>query len=141
MTEPVTIQIFMVVIFTTMIFAASFILLRERHKAGKPMDVHFGALIYGLLLGSFVAGLLYPVRMAAMSGEMDMGSPEFAQSYLPLFAGFIILFRTDILARIPLIGTAIIAYRSAMLRRGVEKSQARLAKLSALGGVSPGELS
>ena len=123
-------QITLCLTFAAMIFAASFIFLRARHKAEQKIFPHLGALIYGLLLGCFFAMFLFPVRMAMLNGGVEFGSPEFLRSYLPIFAVFLLLFRTDLISKLPIIGPPMVSYRTAMLRLNIERSTKRLEKLT-----------
>ena len=119
---------------------SSFVLLRKEHRGGKPVMVHAGALVYGLILGGFVGTVMVPLRLALMEGTLDFESREFLQWYVPALAAFLIMLRTDVTARLPLIGRPIRAYRSAMLRRSITHAQKRLAKMERMGGgASDGE--
>lgn len=125
--------------FALVVFAMSFLWLREEHRGGKPWLTHIGALIFGVLLGGFVAIVMVPLRIALMEGRMEMDSPDFLKWYLPAFAVFIFLLRTDVTARLPLIGIPIRAYRAALLRRQIAHAQKRLAKMERASAERPAD--
>lgn len=122
---------------TMIVFVLSFIWLRPEHRSGKPWLTHLGALMFGVLLGVFSAMVMVPLQMAVTEGRMEMYSPEYLAWYLPAFCVAVILLRTDVTARLPLLGIPIRAYRSALLRRQIAQAEKRLAKLQAMEPAAP----
>ena len=101
--------------------------LRKRHRDAPAWRVHAGAFVYGLMFGAiFVFGVL-PLRVTLTSGEVP--DEMTAVSGVAIF-GIIIAIRRGILARLPLIGQPVRAYRRAALRRSIEDAEKALEKLT-----------
>ncbi len=106
--------------------------LRERHLDGKPVSARVGAFIYGLILATFVTGVLMPVQQLMRDDPESFFTTEGRMIYIPTIIAFLLLLRSDLTGRIPLIGKFIRAYRSAILRRTIEGAEKRLDKMAAL---------
>ncbi len=111
---------------------ASVVVLRKRHMGERVMATRIGAGVYGIFFAGFITLVILPIRMAIFNGEASMDDPVILQRYAIAFVALLVLFRTDILGRLPLIGTYIRAYRMAFMRRNVENATKRLNKMEAL---------
>ena len=111
------------------IVALSLMMLRKRHMGERIFATRIGATIYGALFALFIIVVLMPIRLAVMNGTADITDPVIMEKYFIAIVILAVLFRTDILGRLPLVGTYIRAYRMAYMRRAVENAEKRLKKM------------
>ncbi|MBD0426646.1 hypothetical protein [Aquisalinus flavus] len=121
------------VLWAIIVFALSFVWFRPEHRGGKPWLTHLGALIFGFLFGGFIGLVMVPLGQAVTEGRIEMYSTDYLKWYLPALVVLILMLRTDVTVRLPLLGAPIRAYRSALLRRQIAQAQKRLAKMEGMG--------
>lgn len=123
-----------VLLIAIMFLITSLVALRKSHEPGNGFATHFGAFLYGAVLGGCIMLLILPARMAvADSGADPADSGAAAQSMLIRILPVILIARTEILSRLPAVGRFFRAYRTAQLRKGIESAEKRLLKLSSIG--------
>lgn len=109
--------------------------LKPQHIAHAPGLVRLGGAIHGLSLGIFIGFVLLPLRevaatAAAAEALSDWERTALAFAFAPSLILFILL-RKGALARLPVIGRPLRAYRRAVLHQQVENAQKQLARLTA----------
>ncbi len=111
----------------------SLFMLKKEHTDGRSWAARVGALFYSVIFGAFVGVVMVPLRMQMMdAGVAEMDDTTLLLRTLPTLAFFILVIRSDVTGRLPVIGTFIRAYRTAMLRRTIEGAGKRLKKIAAL---------
>lgn len=123
-----------------LIFVATTFAFKPEHVGHGPRDVRLGAALQGLILGLLIGFVLLPLRMAFLVPED--GLPEAPRggmatlSLLP-FLILVIIVRRGLLARAPLIGRYIRAFRKASLKFQINGAQKVLARLE---GIDAGKI-
>ncbi|WP_306253561.1 hypothetical protein [Parvularcula sp. IMCC14364] len=135
MTEMQQLQLMAAGVIAVFFFVLAISILRKRHMDGRPWATRGGALVYAIIFAGFVGGIMVPLQMDLMNGGMaEMSDAELITSRLPGLVFFMLVIRSDVTGRLPVVGTFIRAYRSAMLRRTIEGAHKRLEKMQALDG-------
>lgn len=134
------IEICVVAAITALFVLSAFFWLKPEHVDHDPVRVRIGAAIQGLIIGLLVGFVLLPLRLAfilpdpAIVGDAPKPSGGIASiSILPFFI-LLIVVRRGLLARAPVIGIYLRAYRKAALKQqiaGAQKALARLARIDA----------
>ncbi|MGV6801474.1 MAG: hypothetical protein ACWA5L_06080 [bacterium] len=127
-----SVEVIVSLMIMAIIFGLALIQLRERHFAGKRLQAYLGAILFGLMFGGIVGFILTPLNMSRMHGDLSMEDPEYLERYFPALFLFLLVIRTQLTTRLPLIGGMVRAYRAANLRRTIEKSEAQLEKFIAM---------
>jgi uncharacterized membrane protein len=126
----ITTQLLTVLIIALIVVVISFFWLKKEHMDDRVVATRVGAGLYGLIFGAFVGFVMVPLRFQLIeSGAEDTG---LLWKYIPAFAFFILVIRSDVTGRLPVIGTYIWAYRAALLRRNIEHAEKRLNKIATL---------
>ncbi|MCI5047181.1 MAG: hypothetical protein MRY59_06745 [Aquisalinus sp.] len=133
MTEIQQLQLMAAGVIALLFFILAIAILRKRHMDGRPWATRGGAMVYALIFAGFVGGIMVPLQMDFMNGGIaEMSEAELLTSRLPGLLFFMIVIRSDVTGRLPMVGSLIRAYRSAMLRRTIEGAHKRLDKMQAL---------
>ena len=102
-------------------------------SAERVWAARAGALVYSMIFAGFVVGIMVPLRLQLLGGGLDdLSDTDVALRALPPLLFFILIIRTDVTGRLPLIGYVIRAFRSAVLRKTIEGAGKRLEKLAAM---------
>ncbi|MFZ4604506.1 MAG: hypothetical protein ACOYM8_18880 [Caulobacterales bacterium] len=133
------IELSVVAVITAAVLASSFILLKPEHVDHDPTRVRIGAALQGLILGLLVGFVILPLRFAFFVPDphivADAPKPPSgglaSLSILPFFA-LLIVVRRGLLARAPVIGVYLRAYRKAALKQQISSAQSALSRLAAI---------
>lgn len=107
----------------------AFILFRPEHVAHNPFRVRVGAILQGVVVGGLVSLVLLPLRLSILVPEIPAPATAVASTaVLPAFL-LILVVRQGLLARAPLVGRYVRAYRQAALKRDIDTARRRLARL------------
>ncbi len=110
----------------------TFVLFKPEHVEHHPMRVWIGAMLQGLIVGVLGGAVLLPLRLSFLVPEIP-GPPQAVASTAVLPAFVLLLFiRRGLLARAPLIGRYLRAYRRAALKHGIDVAKARLVRLESM---------
>ncbi len=115
------------------LFASTF-LFKPEHMAPQASDVRVGAALQGAILGTLIGFVLVPLRMALFGGAgggISLPPPNVAVAILPILL-FTIAVRAGLLARAPVIGRYLRAYRRASIRWRIAQSEKVLARIDAI---------
>ena len=130
------IELAVVAVITALFVASAFFWLRPEDVDHDPARVRIGATMQGLIVGLLVGFVILPLRLAFLlpgaAGETPAPSPSGSMaslSILPVVVMLIVV-RRGLLARAPVIGVYLRAYRKAMLKRQIAGAQAALARLT-----------
>lgn len=104
-------------------------LFSPEHMAPSARVVRIGAALQGLVLGALIGFVLVPFRLTAMDGVPP--SPEASVVLLPAFA-LLVIVRGGLLARAPLMGRFVRAFRRATLHWRIARAQKTLGRLDDL---------
>jgi hypothetical protein len=127
-----------VAIAITLAFPLSAMLLfKDAHVEHHPTRVYVGAAMQGMILGVLIGFVIVPLRFAFFNpdpGLIPDPAPARGVASLSILPAFILLIivRRGLLARVPLIGRYIRAYRRAALKWQIDRSSQALARLVAL---------
>ncbi len=134
------IELGVVAIITTLFVASAFFWLRPEDVDHDPARVRIGAAMQGLIVGLLVGFVILPLRLAFLIPGAEGGTPAHPPSPSPSggmaslsilpFLIMLIIVRRGLLARAPVIGVYLRAYRKAMLKRQIAGAQAALARLT-----------
>lgn len=107
----------------------AFVLFRPEHVAHHPRRVKIGAVLQGIIVGGLVGLVLLPLRLSVLIP--DLPGPQQAIASTAVLPAFILLLviRRGVLARAPLIGRYLRAYRQAALKHDIDVARRRLARL------------
>jgi len=111
------------------LYGATF-LFKPDHMAPSIAHVRIGAAIQGAILGALVGFVLVPLRLAFFGGDGPpaVPSPSVALAVLPILIVFVMV-RRGLLARAPVIGRFLRAYRRATLRWQISNAEKALARI------------
>ena len=131
MTQSELSQNFYVELAIALIVVAAFLIVtalsvREKHRDVEAWHVFLGAAIYGGIVGAVIGFVIVPLRALLLDGELP---PQTAAGAGFGFLAVMITLRSGILFRAPFLGPQVRAYRRAMLRRTIERSEQQLQKL------------
>lgn len=132
------IELGVVAAITAMFVAFAVFFLKPEHVDNEPTRVRIGAAIQGLIIGLLVGFVLLPLRLAFFIPASELGVGEApapngwaSLSILPSLI-LLIIVRRGLLARAPLIGVHLRAYRKASLRLQIAHAQRVLTRLKAI---------
>ena len=125
-------QALTILILALIVFVISFFWLKKEDMDGRVIATRIGAFLYGLIFGTFIGLVMVPLRLQMLEGGVDMSDNDMLMRYVPAFTFFILVIRSDVTGRLPVIGTYVRAYRAAMLRRTISGANKRLDKIAAL---------
>lgn len=130
------IELAVVALITALFVASAFFWLRPEDVDHDPARVRIGAAMQGLIMGLLIGFVILPLRLAFLIPGAEGGAPAPAPSgsmaslsLLP-FVVMLIVVRRGLLARAPVIGVFLRAYRKAMLKRQIWGAQVALARLT-----------
>lgn len=110
----------------------AFFLFRPEHLAHGRLRAKIGAGLQGIIVGSLVGLVILPLRIGFFVPEFP--GPQQAIASTAVFPALVLLLviRRGLLARAPLIGRYLRAYRRAALLHGIDVARQRLARLEAM---------
>ena len=110
----------------------AFVLFRPEHTEHHPVRVKIGAFLQGAIIGGLVGLVILPLRLSFFVPEIP-GPPQAIAStaILPAFI-LLLVIRRGLLARAPLIGRYLRAYRRAALKYQIDVAEKRLARLEGM---------
>lgn len=110
----------------------AFFLFNDEHVEHNPLRVRIGALLQGAIVGALVGLVILPLRLSFFVPEIP-GPPQAIAStaVLPAFL-LLLVIRRGLLARAPLIGRYLRAYRRAALKYQIDVARKRLARLESM---------
>jgi hypothetical protein len=115
-----------------LMFVVSLFIITEEHAGPEIGLARIGAFAQSLILGMLIGFVIAPLRMTLLNGS-GPPDPSAAMGFLP--ALFLLVFiRQGLLARAPLIGKPMRAYRRALLRRQIAGTNKVLARLDGMDG-------
>ncbi len=123
--------------FTLLFFLFAFFFFKPAHVEHHPNRVYVGAALQGFIIGALVAFAVLPLRWAffvdpSLIPDAPIPPKGIASlSVIPMLL-LLLVVRRGFLARAPLIGRYIRAYRRAALKYEIDISGTRLARLEAL---------
>ena len=123
-----------------LVFVLSAVLLfKDEHVEHHPLRVYIGAALQGLIIGVLVGFVILPLRFAFFVPDPDLfaeasRSPPRGIASLSLLPVLVLLLvvRRGLLARAPLIGRYLRAYRRAALKHQIDGAGRALARLEAI---------
>ena len=135
------IELCVVAAITGLFLLSAFVWLKPEHIDHDPVRVRIGAAIQGLIIGLLIGFVILPLRLAFFIPDpaivTDAPRPPSGGiasiSILPFFI-LLIVVRRGLLARAPVIGVYLRAYRKAALKQqisGAQRALARLARIDA----------
>lgn len=137
----ILIELGVVAAITGLFLASSFVWLKPEHVDHDPVRVRIGAAIQGLIIGVLVGFVILPLRLAFFIPDPSIvgdapppPSGGIASISILPFLIFLIVVRRGLLARAPVIGLYLRAYRKAALKQqiaGAQQALARLARIDA----------
>jgi hypothetical protein len=133
------IELSVVAVITAAFLASSFFFLKPEHVDHDPGRVRIGAALQGLIVGLLVGFVLLPLRFTFFVPDpqivADAPKPSpgglASLSFLP-FLALLIVVRRGLLARAPVIGIYLRAYRKAALKQQISSAQSALSRLAAI---------
>ena len=124
--------------FTTLFVLYAFFFFKPEHVEHHPTRVLIGAALQGFIIGMLVGFVILPLRIAffvpdpAMFPDAPPPSKGLASlSALPAFA-LLVIIRRGLLARAPLIGRYLRAYRRAAIMHQIDGARRALTRLEAV---------
>jgi hypothetical protein len=115
-----------------MFLIQAFFLFKPEHIAHRPLRVKIGAFLQGLIVGGLVGLVLLPLRLSFFLPELPAPPQAIASTaVLPAFV-LLLVIRRGLLARAPVIGRYLRAYRQAALKHDIDLAQKRLARLQSM---------
>ena len=110
----------------------AFVLFKPEHVEHHPTRVRVGAFLQGAIIGGLFGLVILPLRLSFFVPEIP-GPPQAIAStaILPAFL-LLLVIRRGLLARAPLIGRYLRAYRRAALKYQIDVAEHRLARLTAM---------
>ncbi|HVY83652.1 MAG TPA: hypothetical protein VG943_00850 [Caulobacterales bacterium] len=124
--------------FTLLFFLFAFFVFRPEHVEHHPNRVYAGAVLHGFIIGALVAFVILPFRIAFFVPDSDIfpdaPKPPKGIASLAILPALLLLLviRRGVLARVPLIGPYIRAYRRAALKHQIDSARRTLSRLEAL---------
>ncbi|MES1157163.1 MAG: hypothetical protein ABUL73_05220 [Alphaproteobacteria bacterium] len=126
--------------FTFFFFLFAFFVFKPEHVEHHPSRVYIGAAVQGLIIGALVAFIILPFRFAffvphALAPNLPQPPhPPRGIASLAILPALLLLLviRRGVLARAPLIGGYIRAYRRAALKHQIDGARRTLARLETL---------
>jgi hypothetical protein len=118
-------------------FLCAFLVFKAEHVEHHPTRVLIGAVFQGLTIGGLLAFVILPLRIAFFVPDptlMPDAPPPKGIASLAILPALLLLLviRRGVLARAPLIGTYIRAYRRAALKHPIDAMRHTLTRLEAL---------
>lgn len=117
------------------------LLFKDEHVEHHPGRVYAGAALQGMILGLLVGFVILPLRFAffvpdAKDFVPDAPDPPVRESVaslsiIPIFI-FLLVVRRGLLARVPIIGRYLRAYRRAALKWQIDGASKALTRLEAI---------
>jgi hypothetical protein len=132
-----------VVAVITAVFVATTFAFKPEHLEHGSGEVRLGAALQGLILGLLVGFVLLPLRFAFFTPDASLSEPppaprgDMASLSLLPFIVLMLIVRRGLLARAPIIGRYIRAYRKAQLKYQISGAQKVLARLE---GIDAGKI-
>jgi hypothetical protein len=132
-----------VVAFITTLFVATTFAYKPEHLEHGPGDVRLGAALQGLILGLLIGFVILPLRIAFFVPDAHLAdaspAPRGGMASLSLlpFIILMLIVRRGVLARAPIVGRYIRAYRKASLKFQISGAQKVLARLE---GIDAGKI-
>jgi hypothetical protein len=110
----------------------AFVLFRPEHTEHHPVRVRIGALLQGAIIGGLVGLVVLPLRLSFFVPEIP-GPPQAIAStaILPAFL-LLLVIRRGLLARAPIIGRYLRAYRRAALKWQIDVAERQLSRLEGM---------
>lgn len=133
------IELAVVAAITAIFVLSAFVMLKPEHVDHDPVRARIGAGLQGLIIGLLLGFFILPLRLAfflpdaSIVGEPPPKPPAgiASLSILPFFI-LLIIVRRGLLARAPVIGIYLRAYRKAVLKQQIGSAQRALARLTAI---------
>ena len=110
----------------------AFVLFKPEHVEHHPTRVRVGAFLQGAIIGGLFGLVILPLRLSFFVPEIP-GPPQAIAStaILPAFL-LLLIIRRGLLARAPLIGRYLRAYRRAALKYQIDVAEKRLHRLESM---------
>ena len=110
----------------------AFVLFKPEHTEHHPTRVKVGAFVQGAIVGGLFGLVLLPLRLSVFVPEIP-GPPQAIAStaIVPAFV-LLLVIRRGLLARAPIIGRYLRAYRRAALKYQIDVAEKRLARLEGM---------
>ena len=125
--------------FPLLFFLFAFFIFRPEHVEHHPNRVYIGAALQGLIIGVLVAFFILPLRFALFVPDAGIVAdapkpPPKGLASLSILPALLLLLvvRRGFLARVPLIGPFIRAYRRAGLKHQIDGARRTLLRLERL---------
>ena len=124
--------------FSALFWLYAFVFFRPDHVEHHPSRVLIGAALQGLIIGMLVGFVIMPFRIAFFVPDPgifpDAPRPPKGLASLALLPAFLLLLviRRGLLARAPLIGQYLRAYRRAAIKHQIDGARRTLLRLEAL---------
>ncbi|MDX2277068.1 MAG: hypothetical protein NW206_16600 [Hyphomonadaceae bacterium] len=116
---------------------SAMIMFKPEHVEHHPTRVYIGATLQGFILGLLIGFVILPLRLTFFVPDADLIPATPPQrglaslSFLPALL-LLIVIRRGLLARAPLIGPYLRAYRRAALKHQIDGARRALTRLEAL---------
>lgn len=114
-----------------LMFVVALFLLKEEYAPGELGLARIGAGVQSIILGMLIGFVMAPLRVSLLADTSP--EPAAALGFLPALI-ILVLIRQGLLARAPLIGKPMRAYRKGMLRRQIGEATKVLARLDGMDG-------
>lgn len=123
-------------VFTILFVIYAMVAFKPEHVEHHPMRVYIGAGLQGLIIGLMFGFVILPLRMAFMAAGIPSASSGppgsiASMSFLPAFI-LLLVIRRGLLARAPIVGPYLRAYRRAALKQQIDGARRALTRLEAL---------
>ncbi len=124
--------------FSALFWLYALVFFRPEHAEHDPSRVLIGAALQGLIIGILVGFVIMPFRIAFFVPDAslfpDAPQPPRGLASLALLPAFLLLvvIRQGLLARAPLIGRYLRAYRRAAIKRQIDGARRTLTRLEAV---------
>ncbi len=121
-------------VIAAMFVISAMLMFKPEHVEHHPARVYIGAALQGLIIGGLVGFVIVPLRLALVAPDVGVTAPRGGLASLaiaPVFV-FLIIVRRGLLARAPLIGPYLRAYRRAALKHQIDGAGKALARLEAI---------
>ena len=127
-------------IITAMFVLSALFLFKDEHVEHHPTRVYIGAALQGLIIGVLVGFVILPLRFAFFVPDPSLAPyappppPRGGMASLSILPAVVLLMvvRRGLLARAPLIGPYLRAYRRAALKWQIDSAGRALSRLEAL---------